>query len=103
MLISAINRYYKFLQNVNAQTWQSPLYEIQTQLDAEKMMIAYREFLYEYFFDYKEHYKDDKEPRPMLYPILYPDMAIDIACAMAVFQNIRGLDSRLYSNNFVSR
>ncbi len=95
LVTDAINRYYKFLQNVNAQTWQSPLYEIQTQLDAEKMMIAYREFLYEYFFDYKEHYKADKEPRPMLYPILYPDMAIDIACAMAVFQNIRGLDSRL--------
>ncbi|MDE5931411.1 MAG: hypothetical protein K2H40_02870, partial [Lachnospiraceae bacterium] len=32
--IDAINQYYKFLQNVNAQTWQAPLYEIQTQLDA---------------------------------------------------------------------
>lgn len=39
--VEAINQYYKFLQNVNAQTWQSPIYEIQTQLDSEKMMIAY--------------------------------------------------------------
>lgn len=99
LVTDAIHRYYKFLQNVNAQTWQSPLYEIQTQLDAEKMMIAYREFLYEYFFDYKEFYNNDNKKendlRPMIYPILYPDMSIDIACAMAAFQNTRGLDKRL--------
>lgn len=99
----AVHQYYKFLQNINAQTWQSPLYEIQTQLDAEKMMIAYREFLYEYFFDYKEIYnkgnengdKNKKDLRPMIYPILYPDMSIDIACAMTVLQNTRDPDKRL--------
>lgn len=78
----AVNQYYKFIQNVNAQTWQAPLYEIQTQLDAEKMMIAYREFLYEYFCGYNELYKG----RPMFYPIIYPDMSIDTASVIAPFK-----------------
>lgn len=95
LVTDAINRYYKFLQNINAQTWQSPLYEIQTQLDSEKMMIAYREFLYEYFFDYKECYKSSEDTRPMLFPIVYPDMAIDIACTSAISQNVRDLKSQL--------
>lgn len=95
LITDAINQYYKLLQNVNAQTWQSPLYEIQTQLDSEKMMIAYREFLYEYFFDYKERNKASDDPRPMLFPIVYPDMTIDIACANAVFQNVKELKSHL--------
>ena len=86
LIIDAIDQYYKFLQNVNAQTRQSPLYEIQTQLDAEKMMIAYREFLYEYFYHYRESYKGTGDERPMLYPIVYPTMLTDVACAMKVFQ-----------------
>lgn len=84
----AINQYYKFLQNVNAQTWQAPLYEIQTQLDAEKMMVAYREFLYEYFCKYKAVYEESDDKRPMLYPIVYPDMSVDYACVMVPFQNV---------------
>lgn len=87
----AINQYYKFLQNVNAQTWQSPLYEIQTQLDAEKMMIAYREFLYEYFCKYRESFKN----RPMFYPIIYPDMATDIACVYVPFRSLGDSDKKL--------
>lgn len=81
--VEAINQYYKFLQNVNAQTWQAPLYEIQTQIDAEKLMIAYREVLYEYFYEYQNHYTD----RSMFYPIVYPDMSIDTACIKAPFRS----------------
>lgn len=85
--IDAVNQYYKFLQNVNAQTWQAPLYEIQTQLDAEKMMIAYRELLYEYFSEYRNYCreKDRKDERHKFYPLVYPDMSIDRACAMVPF------------------
>lgn len=93
LVIDAVNQYYKFLQNVNIHTWQSPLYEIQTQLDAEKMMIAYREFLYEYFKNYRECVDDEK--RPMFYPIVYPDLSIDQACAMVVFQEERTVGSRI--------
>lgn len=85
--IDAVNQYYKFLQNVNAQTWQAPLYEIQTQLDAEKMMIAYRELLYEYFSVYRDYCreKDRTDERHKFYPLVYPDMSIDRACAMVPF------------------
>ncbi len=95
LLIDAIDQYYKFLQNVNAQTRQAPLYEIQTQLDAEKMMIAYREFLYGYFYHYRESYKGTGDERPMLYPIVYPNMLTDVACAMKVFQSEKGVDKQL--------
>lgn len=85
--IDAINQYYKFLQNVNAQTWQAPLYEIQTQLDAEKMMVAYRELLYEYFSVYRSYCReqDREDERHKFYPLVYPDMSIDRACAMVPF------------------
>lgn len=79
--VDAINRFYTFLQNVNAQTWQSPLYEIQTQLDTEKMMIAYREFLHGYFEIYSK-----EQQSPMLYPIVYPEMMTDRACASEPFK-----------------
>lgn len=91
LITEAINQYYKFLQNVNAQTWQSPLYEIQTQLDAEKMMIAYREFLYEYFCEYQNLFRE----RPMFYPIIYPDMSVDNACIYAPFSRMENLNGRL--------
>lgn len=95
LITDAINQYYKFLQNVNSQTWQSPLYEIQTQLDAEKMMIAYREFLYEYFQHYKKSYDGSGDQRPLFYPIVYPDASIEKACVVVAFMNERDLFKRL--------
>lgn len=85
LLIDAINQFYKYIQNVNAQTWQAPLYEIQTQLDAEKLMIAYREFLYKYFSNYQNAM--DVDGRIMHFPIVYPDITIDKACVMVPFTN----------------
>ncbi len=41
--LQAINRYTTLVQNVNYQTYQAPIYEIQTQIDTEKAMVAYRE------------------------------------------------------------
>ena len=96
LVIDAVNQYYKFLQNVNMHTWQSPLYEIQTQLDAEKMMIAYREFLYDYFKNYERCFEqEDIDKRPMFYPIVYPDLSIEQACAMVVFQEERNVGYRI--------
>ncbi|MDE5757127.1 MAG: hypothetical protein K2H85_00800 [Allobaculum sp.] len=95
LITDAVNQYYKFLQNVNSQTWQSPLYEIQTQLDAEKMMIAYREFLYQYLCYYKESYSTPEDYRPIFYPIVYPDMSIESVCVNAAFLNEMDLYTRL--------
>ncbi|MBD5552283.1 MAG: hypothetical protein HDQ96_14100 [Lachnospiraceae bacterium] len=96
LVVEALNQYYRFLQNVNAQTWQAPLYEIQTQLDAEKMMIAYREFLYQYLQRYKKHYDKSKDKRPMRYPIVYPDLSAERVHAMVAFQNERNLYRQLF-------
>lgn len=95
LITDAVNQYYKFLQNVNSQTLQSPLYEIQTQLDAEKMMIAYREFLFEYFRHYKMSYEASDDKRTMFYPIVYPDVSIEKACVVVAFMNERKLSTRL--------
>lgn len=83
MVVEAINNFYKFIQNVNAQTWQAPVYEIQTQLDAEKMMIAYREVIFQYMEMYRTAYDD----KPRFYPIIYPDMSINNPCILAPFKN----------------
>lgn len=93
LVVEAINQYYKFIQNVNMQTWQSPLYEIQTQLDAEKLMIAYREFLYEYFCKYKNLMCGTEATHgkiPMFYPIVYPDASIRSACVASPFKQVEG-------------
>lgn len=96
LVVEALNQYYKFLQNVNAQTWQAPLYEIQTQLDAEKMMIAYREFLYQYLQRYKNYYDKTKDKHPMRYPIIYPDLSAERVHAMVAFQNEKDLYKQLF-------
>lgn len=96
LVTEALNQYYKFLQNVNAQTWQAPLYEIQTQLDAEKMMIAYREFLYQYLQRYRKHYEDTDDIRPMQYPIIYPDLLAEKVCVVVAFQNAENLYKQLF-------
>lgn len=96
LVTEALNQYYKFLQNVNAQTWQAPLYEIQTQLDAEKMMIAYREFLYQYLRRYKKHYENSPDKRPMRYPIVYPDLSAENVYVMVAFQNEKNLCKQLF-------
>lgn len=96
LVTEALNQYYKFLQNVNAQTWQAPLYEIQTQLDAEKMMIAYREFLFQYLQRYRKYYENSTDKRPMRYPIVYPDLSEEMVNVMVAFQNQKNLYKQLF-------
>lgn len=68
--IQAINRYTRLVQNVNYQTYQSPVYEIQTQIDAEKMMVAYREAMRVYVQGFLELFKDTDRFEPIIYPEL---------------------------------
>lgn len=82
--LQAINRYTTLVQNVNYQTYQAPIYEIQTQIDTEKAMVAYREAMTLYIIDgIQEIYdEDDKE---MVFPIIYPDLSKDTVEIAAPF------------------
>lgn len=85
--IQALNQYTKLVQNINYQTYQSPIYEIQTQIDTEKTMIAYRQAMMSYMDSYMEA-KDleNKDVIPSL-PIIYPDLAKGKVEVIAPFSN----------------
>lgn len=85
--IQAINQYTRLVQNINYQTYQSPIYEIQTQIDTEKTMIAYRQAMMSYMDSYIEA-KDLKslDVIPSI-PIIYPDLAKDRVEVIAPFSN----------------
>lgn len=88
--LQAINQYTKLVQNVNYQTYQSPIYEIQTQIDTEKTLIAYRELMQNYMHLYVRKYcqvnkRKDEFPSDMIYPIIYPDLSKDGVSVIAPF------------------
>lgn len=78
--VEAINHYVRFIQSMNQQTFQAPVYEIQTRVDAEKLFVAYLEFMKEYLNGY---YAFDwtgapdglnREKRNAICPIIYPNL-----------------------------
>ena len=76
--IQAINQYTRLVQNVNYQTYQSPIYEIQTQIDTEKAMVAYREAMEYYMYLYaKEPAARGDSPRDGILTLIYPDMSLE--------------------------
>lgn len=72
--IQSINQYTRLIQNVNYQTFQSPVYEIQTQISTEKIMVAYREVMEKYLLLYTKSMEHDKELRDIISAYIYPDM-----------------------------
>lgn len=83
--LQAINQYTRLVQNVNYQTYQSPIYEIQTQIDTEKAMVAYREAMEHHMTVYAQKEKNKKED--VIYPIIYPDLAVDKVEIQAPFSD----------------
>ena len=85
--LNAINRYTTLVQNVNYQTYQSPNYEIQTQIDAEKEMVAYREAMELYITDAKETLREEgkEEAEAKVYPLIYPDLSKEKVTVTAPF------------------
>lgn len=93
--IQALNQYTRLVQNINYQTYQSPIYEIQTQIDTEKTMIAYRQAMMSYMDSYIEDKNcENKDVIPSI-PIIYPDLAKDRVEVTAPFSNQRRKDGRL--------
>lgn len=83
--LQAINRYTTLVQNVNYQTYQAPIYEIQTQIDTEKAMVAYREAMRLYITDGIQKLSD-RDDIEMVYPVIYPDLSKDTVEIAAPFK-----------------
>ena len=75
--IQAINQYTRLVQNINYQTYQSPIYEIQTQIDTEKTMIAYRQAMRSYMDSYVTSGIIDVKDTAQIVPIIFPDLSKD--------------------------
>ena len=88
--IQAINRYTRLVQNVNYQTYQSPVYEIQTQIDAEKIMVAYRELMRVYIQSFGEAAESRGERLGKIEPIVYPELRKSKVEVVALFANMGG-------------
>lgn len=86
--VQAINRYTRLVQNVNYQTYQSPVYEIQTQIDAEKMMVAYREAMRVYVQGLVKHSRDAGDPIGEIEPIIYPELRQSKVQVVELFANM---------------
>ena len=83
--LQAINRYTTLVQNVNYQTYQAPIYEIQTQIDTEKAMVAYREAMRLYITGGIQELSD-RDDMEMVFPIIYPDLSKDTVEIAAPFK-----------------
>lgn len=83
--LQAINQYTKLVQNVNYQTYQSPIYEMQTQIDTEKTLVAYREAMERYLQLYVKSNIGGDNSRDEIYPIFYPDLLRDIVAVETPF------------------
>lgn len=92
--IQAINQYTRLVQNINYQTYQSPIYEIQTQIDTAKTMVAYREAMRSYIEPFLDANVGGIDDGAKIVPILYPDLSKDEVEVTAPFINQRqsGLD-----------
>lgn len=78
--IQAVNQYTRLVQNINYQTYQSPIYELQTQIDTEKVIVAYREAMRSFINCYiknKPDGTDGTDDRADIIPMIYPDLSKD--------------------------
>lgn len=91
--LQAISKYTRLVQNVNYQTYQSPLYEMQTQVDMEKVMTAYRETMRMYVQAHIEATMTEKGQASWIEPIIYPELTEDQVRIAAPFTGILGRDS----------
>ena len=99
--IQALNQYTRLVQNINYQTYQSPIYEIQTQIDTEKTMIAYRQAMMSYMDSYMEDKRCESEGVIPSLPIIYPDLAKDRVEVTAPFSNQREKGEKLVKREII--
>lgn len=92
--IQAINKYTRLVQNVNYQSYQSPIsiYEMQTQIDAEKVMVAYREMMRIYLRYFEEYAKNklNWSDQETIEPVIYPDLTQQKITVKTLFADTLG-------------
>lgn len=107
--VEAINHYVRFIQSMNQQTFQAPVYEIQTRVDAEKLFIAYMEFMKEYLQEYCTYdwsaceEKLNKEKRNNICPIIYPNLTNKNVSVISPFNTGKEKDEFDMGNQDVER
>ncbi len=92
--IQAINQYTRLIQNINYQTYQSPIYELQTQIDTEKVIVAYKEAMKLFTDSYTEWGKDGTKESAEIIPVIYPDLSRDKVEVIAPFSGERKGEER---------
>lgn len=81
-----INSLAKVLQSINLQTIQMPNYEIQTQVDLEKYVVSFTEFLREFSASFYQNYKHDQHYRVM--PFITLDLTAEKVSAEHLFHPV---------------
>ncbi len=102
--LNAINRYTTLVQSVNYQTYQSPSYEIQTQIDTEKAMVAYREAMELYITDgiiwNGKREGEGESDASMVFPLIYPDLSKEKVTVTAPFM-VKKPDGNMASREII--
>lgn len=93
--VNAMNNFNKLLQSVNQQTIQAPNYEIQTEVDIEKFIVAYSEFLRSICREHTTNHQDN-----VILPIFTVDIATDMLNTETLFDKFY-LDSPDYIDETV--
>lgn len=86
--ILAIDRYMRLVHNVNIQNYHASSFESQTQIDAEKIMVAYREAMRVYYRGYDEESAKKYNAAIRVEPIIYPALMKDKIAVTTLFANI---------------
>lgn len=97
--IQAINQYTRLIQNVNYQTYQAPIYEIQTQIDTEKVMTAYRELMESYLFHWAENSDSDIKQRDHIYALIFPEMmkqGVEVVAPFSARMSVNAIQREIY-------
>ena len=79
--IGALEIFTRYIRNVNLQTFQTPNYDLQTNMCVEKILLAYSQFLRPFMRRRKKPYYLTED----LYPIIVPSMRVRDLSVMTVF------------------
>lgn len=79
--IGALEIFTRYIRNVNLQTFQTPNYDLQTNMCVEKILLAYSQFLRPFMKRRSQPYYFTED----LYPIIVPSMRVRDLSVMSVF------------------
>lgn len=91
--IIALENFTKYLRNINLQTLQAPNYDLQTNVCAEKVFLAYSQFLRPFMEKQNGISGEDVYYiNETLYPIIVPDMGVIAFSVSVLFNDCQAAD-----------